>query len=226
MIWFILLALGFAILVWPSFWVKSVLKKHTEQRNDLPGTGGELARHLKERFQMNTTIESTDDGDRFDPDSNTVYLETDNMNGRHLTAIATAAHEMAHAIQFQQNDNDLIRRGKMVRSSGFIQRVGQVCLILLPILPIFPGGALLAGFLIIPVLGSIAYNTLVHLVTLPVEWKASFNIALPILAEGDYLSGQDLKSVRKILMACALTYVSSAAFSMLNLANLFRILRR
>ena len=46
----ILLAIGIALLLLvvygPSFWAKRTLAKHSDDRPDLPGTGGELARHL------------------------------------------------------------------------------------------------------------------------------------------------------------------------------------
>jgi Zn-dependent membrane protease YugP len=64
------------------------------------------------------------------------------------------------------------------------------------------------------------------LVTLPVEFNASFGKALPILKNGEYLSEQDNKNARKILLACALTYVSAALASLLNIWRWLRFLKR
>ena len=35
-----------ALVFGPSIWAKRVLKEHSGERRDFPGTGGELARHL------------------------------------------------------------------------------------------------------------------------------------------------------------------------------------
>ncbi|MCK5716772.1 MAG: zinc metallopeptidase, partial [Thiomargarita sp.] len=59
-----------------------------------------------------------------------------------------------------------------------------------------------------------------------VEWDASFKRALPILSEGAYISTADQRAARKILIACALTYVASSLASLLNLWRWIAILRR
>ena len=62
--------------------------------------------------------------------------------------------------------------------------------------------------------------------TLPVEFDASFNRALPILREGGYLSERDLPAARDILRACAMTYLARSLASLLNVARRLPILRR
>jgi hypothetical protein len=66
----------------------------------------------------------------------------------------------------------------------------------------------------------------VHVLTLPTEFDASFNRALPMLAAGEYIPQEDIPAARKILIACALTYVSTALMSLLNIWRWIRILRR
>jgi hypothetical protein len=68
--------------------------------------------------------------------------------------------------------------------------------------------------------------TLVHLVTLPVEWDASFGRALPVLQQGNYLSPEDEQGARRILTAAALTYVAASLASLLNLWRWIAFLRR
>ena len=65
----------------------------------------------------------------------------------------------------------------------------------------------------------------VHLVTLPIEYDASFRKALPILKEGRYLSEQDLPAARHVLKAAAWTYVASALATLLDVMRWFRIVR-
>ena len=68
--------------------------------------------------------------------------------------------------------------------------------------------------------------TIVHMVTLPTEFDASFNRALPMLDEHKILMKSDRKHARKLLKAAAFTYVSASLMSLLNIARWFAILRR
>ncbi len=43
-IFIIVLFVGLAVL--PSLWVKAILARHSTERRDFPGTGGEFARHV------------------------------------------------------------------------------------------------------------------------------------------------------------------------------------
>ena len=70
-----------------------------------------------------------------------------------------------------------------------------------------------------------ASEVVIHLVTLPVEFDASFNRALPILDQGGYLPPDDMPAARRILMACALTYVAASLAGLLNLWRWIRFLR-
>ena len=76
------------------------------------------------------------------------------------------------------------------------------------------GGIMIMGF-----------TVLIHAVTLPVEFNASFGRALPVLKAGRYISERDMADARKILWAAALTYVAAAAMSLIDIARWIRILR-
>jgi Zn-dependent membrane protease YugP len=67
---------------------------------------------------------------------------------------------------------------------------------------------------------------MIHAVTLPIEFDASFSKALPLLREGNYISQSDEKAVTSILRAAALTYVSAALADILNLGRWIIILSR
>ena len=75
-------------------------------------------------------------------------------------------------------------------------------------------------------LGSMLVSTIVHLVTLPVEWDASFGKALPVLKAGNYINDNELKAAEKILRAASFTYVASSLASLLNLWRWISILKR
>ncbi len=227
MIYIILIILLFALILGPQYWAKHVLKKYSVHRDDIQGTGGELVRHLRKKYQLDyLKLEETKLGDHYDPADKTVRLSENNLNEQSLTAVAVAAHEFGHALQDAKNYKPLAARTRMVKVAQKAEKFGGIALIALPLLAFTPAGARAAPFLIILVILSMAINFLVHLVTLPVEFDASFGRALPILKEGRYIDESDFRAVRKILTACALTYVASSLSGLLNFWRWMRFLRR
>ena len=104
-----------ALIFGPSMWVKLVMRKYSSEKSAMPGTGGELAKHLIKRFSLkDVTVEITDLGDHYDPIEKKVRLSKENYESKSLTAIAIAAHEVGHAIQDQQGDKRLATRTKMI----------------------------------------------------------------------------------------------------------------
>ena len=74
-------------------------------------------------------------------------------------------------------------------------------------------------------IATMALSVIVHLVTLPVEFDASFKRALPTLDQGRYLAEADMPAARHILKACAFTYVSASLAALLNLWRWIRFIR-
>lgn len=215
-----------ALIFGPEYWVKHVIKKHSVARSDFPGTGGELAQHLLEELKIdNVKVEETELGDHYDPRDHMVRLLSDNHDGRSITAIAIAAHEVGHAIQHHEGNALLALRQKLVVFASVTDKFAAVFFFIAPVLGIFVRSP--AAFFGVIILGIafIAIRLLVHLVTLPVEWDASFAKALPILEKGGYLHPNDMPAAREVLKAAALTYVSVALASLLDLARWIRILR-
>jgi len=219
----ILLLILLVLIFGPQFWAKRVLTKYSRHRKDFPGTGLDMS---------NIKVEITELGDHYDPIEKTVRLSQANWEGKSLTAIATAAHEMTaiataaheigHAIQDNIGYQPLQARTRLVGIAQIAEKVGAGLMIMIPVIAIIaPGFLMFLGGL-----ASLGASVIVHLVTLPVEWDASFKRALPILAKGEYLSTKDQKAARKILTACALTYVAGSLTSLLNLWRWIAILRR
>ncbi|MCH8261803.1 MAG: zinc metallopeptidase [Proteobacteria bacterium] len=67
---------------------------------------------------------------------------------------------------------------------------------------------------------------LVHLITLPVEWDASFKRALPVLIAGKYIPESAIPIAKRILTAAALTYLAASLASILNFYRWLIFLRR
>jgi Zn-dependent membrane protease YugP len=210
----------------PQWWAHRTFRRYSKARDDIPGTGGELAQHLLKRFEIGAGVEQAEQGDHYDPATRTVRLSTDNLNGHSLTAIAVAAHEVGHAIQHHNNEPLLATRTRLVTLAHWGEKVGAALMFAIPVVTLItrvPHSGLLfflLGF------ASMGLATLVHLVTLPVEWDASFNKALPLLKRGHYIDEKDERAVRRILRAAALTYVAASLASLLNLARWLAFLRR
>jgi Zn-dependent membrane protease YugP len=224
----IIIAVLLLLVFGPQCWAKYTFRRYAGILPRIPGTGGELARHLLDHFGMpDVVVEKTEQGgDHYDPEHRTVYLSPDNYDHNSLTAVAVAAHEVGHAIQHQHNEPKLALRHRLVKVAQTTQQLGAAAMFLLPVAMAITR-APSAGLIMAAIgLGSMASATLVHLVTLPVELDASFGKALPILKAGHYIQSEDETAVRRVLRAAAFTYVASSLASLLNLARWLAFLRR
>ncbi len=216
---FIILVLLFlAVVFGPQLWAKHVLARHSGPRDDLAGTGGELARHLVDGLQLpGVTVEATDAPSQYDSAAKAVRLNQEHFSARSLTALVAASHEVGHAIQDATGYQPFRQRHRLLRGAQVVQKVGGVTMMALPVIAVLARSPR-AGLMIFLVgLATLATSVAVHLVTLPVEWDASFRRALPILAANDYIRPADRPAARQILTACALTYVANSLTSLLNL---------
>lgn len=220
-----ILILG-AVIYLPNYWVKHAIKKHSVWRDDFPGTGGELAEHFVKEFELNgVKVEETKEGDHYSPDENTVRLLKDNFDGKSISAIAIAAHEIGHAIQHHQGNKLLKLRQSLAKFAQLSDMIASIFFFAAPVIGVLAKTPIaLFGFIAIGV-SLLGVRILVHLITLPVEWDASFNKALPILEQGGYLKLEDMPAARQVLKAAALTYVAGAMVSLLDLARWIRIIR-
>ena len=225
MIWLLLGLLLLAILLLPGIWVQHVLKRHSGLRKDFPGTGGDMARHLLSKMGLeNVQVEATEAGDHYDPGSRTVRLTRDKFEGKSLTAVVVAAHEVGHALQHARREGMFQARTVFAVLAMWMQRIAPAALLLAPLLAgVSPGFSRLA---LVVAVGAMLLGTLVHLITLPVEWDASFGKALPLLRDGEYLQAKDMRAARSILLAAAMTYVAASLMSLLNIGRWLRYLRR
>ena len=222
----LLLMIGLVILG-PQLWTRRVFAQHSAPRPDFPGTGGELARHLLNRFDMqHIKVEPTELGDHYDPESKAVRLTPDVFSGKSLTAVTVAAHEVGHAIQDHIGYQPLAERSRLVRIAQGAEKLGVVIMMGIPIAAALARTPAAGVLVMVAGLATMGISTLVHLVTLPVEWDASFRRALPVLRQGNYLSAEDEQGARRILTAAALTYVAASLASLLNLWRWITFLRR
>ncbi len=222
----VLIILLLLFIFGPNLWVKHVLRKHQKHMDALDGTGSELAHHLIHRFELDgvTVIKGAPGADYYDPQNQIVSLSPEVYEGKSLTAVAVAAHEVGHAIQFYKQEPVSLLRQKYLPLAFRIKQLGMVFLMASPFVGLIfrvPQMALLT--IVIGVL-TMLVSVLMHIAVLPEEYDASFNKAMPILAEG-YITEEQLPKVKQILKACALTYVAAALADVLNLWRWIRFMR-
>ena len=223
----LILLLLLVFILGPQAWVQYVLNRHNRKPEDnFPGTGGELARHLLDQFGLQQVqVEVTEQGDHYDPMSRSVRLTRDKHEGKTLTAITVAAHEVGHALQHAADEPLFRWRTRLAETAIWGQRIGSFLLFAAPVLTIFSRApvvgliSILAAFLIL------GLGIVVQLMTLPVELDASFKKALPLLRNG-YLEEHQYAAADQILRAASWTYVAASLASLLNFWRWMQVLRR
>src|SRR5205809_117600 len=208
-----------ALLFGPQLWVRRVMAQHGAERPDLPGTGAELARHLLDEANLpSVMVEQTDKGDHYDPETRAVRLTPAHHDGRSVAAAAVAAHEVSHAVQHARGEPAFARRFALVRRLIWVERAASVVLMATPLVFLLVKSPALAILEIGAGLALLGIRIVVHLVTLPVEFDASFGKALPVLMRGRYLSAGDMPAARSVLTAAAYTYVAAALAALIDVA--------
>jgi len=216
-----------AIIFGPGIWVQRVLAKYAEPADRYSGTGAQLARHLLNKNGLESVkVEQTKEGDHYDPTQKAVRLTPDKFDGHSLTAITVAAHEVGHALQDRDDYGPLKLRTRLVKAMRNVERLGAGILMVSPFIGALTRVPSLGIFMFLGGLLTLGSSTLIHLVTLPTEFDASFNRALPILDNENILKTSDRRHARRILKAAAYTYVSASLMSLLNIARWWAILRR
>jgi Zn-dependent membrane protease YugP len=99
----------------------------------------------------------------------------------------------------------------------------MVILLFAPVMFILVKAPLLVGLQVLAAVALMGIGVAVHVVTLPVEFDASFGKALPVLEGRRYLSEGDMPAARSVLKAAAYTYVAAALSTLLNIARWFRV---
>lgn len=203
------------------------MKQNSHDIPEIQGTGGELAQHLIERFELHGIgVEETEENnDHFDPTDKMVRLSPSNFHGKSLKAVAVATHEVGHAIQFSRKEEIFKLRAKYIPQAIKMQQLGTYVLWASPVVAIVFRTPLAMA---LPILTSIIMriiSAMTYLVVLPEEWDASFGKALPILREG-YIPEEYMPQAESVLKAAAFTYFAAALSSMLNLGYLMLLLRR
>jgi Zn-dependent membrane protease YugP len=215
------------IVLGPGIWVQRVMKRYGEPQDRYDLTGAEMARRLLDEHGLaQVGVEVTEGGDHYDPLEKTLRLSPGVHSRRSLTAVTIAAHEVGHALQDAGGYRPLQLRTRLVRWLGPVEKTGAALLMLTPVIVGITRMPLAGGLMLLGGLLTLGSAVVVHLLTLPTEFDASFSRALPMLEDSGLLYEEDFPHARKLLRAAAMTYVAASLMSLLNVARWWAILRR
>lgn len=214
---YFLVLIGVVLSLLASAKVKGTFNKYSRVRNSRGITGAQAAEqvlHGAGIYDVRIEHVSGNLSDHYDPRSKVLRL-SDSVYGQvSVAAVGVAAHECGHAIQHAKGYAPLKFRNVLVPVANFGARIAWPLILI--------------GLLInresswyIMMAGIIAFSlaVLFQIVTLPVEFNASGR-AIRILEETGMMHEEELSGAKKVLSAAALTYVASAASSVLQLLRL------
>ncbi len=205
--------------LWAQFKVKSTFSKYSKKANGKGITGAQAAAYLLRANNISDVKLGHIAGsltDHYDPSSKVLRLSEPVFDKATIAAVGVAAHETGHAIQHATKYGPLVLRSTLVPIANIGSSAGPWLAIL--------GIIFSWGFLVNIGLLLFGCSVLFYLVTLPVEFNAS-NRAVAILSKTGTLTQEELKGVKKVLSAAALTYVASALTAVANLLRLVLISR-
>ncbi len=219
----VILGLAFLLVALPSLYIQRVLDRHAGERPDFDKSGAEFAREALDRLGLaNVKVEATDLGNHYDPDARAVRLEPRFMTGRSLSGTVVAAHEIGHAMQHAMALPMFQRRLQLVKKAHVFQTIATAFLFAAPLLMVLGKTPWALLINVVGVVGSLLMSIATQVTTLPVEFDASFNRALPLLKQGNFIPDRDMPAARNLLKAAAYTYVAGLLRTLISIPGMGR----
>lgn len=234
------LDLSYFIFVLPalllSIWASSAVKSRFSKYDKIPvkkGVTGAQAAQILLKANGITDVRIARIGgyltDNYNPSTKTLSLSDATFSSNSIAAVGVAAHETGHAIQHNTGYFPLSFRRMLVPVANLGSRLG-------PVLAIAGIGFWYSGNAegsielcqLITNIGLLLFSgaTLFYLVTLPVEFNASWRALKILKGAGVFTDRSEADGARKVLWAAAMTYVASALQSIGSLLRLILIVNR
>ena len=194
------------------------VKRVFNRYNSVPGARNIPAYQAAQEMLLDNGIGVTDQPvqgtltDHYDPRNDTVGLSTEVYNSTSVAALAIAAHEIGHVLQYQENYAPIRWRTAILPTANLGATLGPYMILLGLFMNLYP----------LAVAGLVLYGAmfLFQLVTLPVEFNASQR-GLELLDRGGYIDYSSRTDAQKVLSAAAWTYVLAALGSLLSFLRFF-----
>ena len=196
--------------------VKSVFARSSRVPVRCGMSGAAASRFIQRQNGINVPIRAVSGSmtDFYDPTSNSISLSDTVRDQTSVAAVGVAAHETGHALQYANDYFPVRLRMGMVPVTNFASSISPVLIVL----------GLMLSLPTLAYIGIALFSmaVLFQLVTLPVEFNASAR-AVRALEQSGSLSDEELRGVRRVLSAAAMTYVAAMLVSLMNLLRLIAI---
>ncbi len=208
--------------------VASVFNQYAQVRAKSGVTGAELAQRLLYQNGLSLPVLQVSGSltDHFNPKEQTVGLSEVVYGSDSVSALAVAAHEIGHVLQYDEGYGPMKLRSVILPVANIGSRIGPFLVIgglLLSVLAANTGNV--GYYIAMGGVGLYVVMFLFQLLTLPVEFNASKR-GLNMLTEGGYIADDELPGAKKMLNAAAMTYVLAALGSFVTVLRLFSIAGR
>ena len=199
--------------------VQNTFNKYSQVMASSGRTASQIAQELLSRNGSRVMVQPIQGSltDNYNPKTGCVSLSQSVYNSTSIAAIAVAAHECGHVMQYEKGYSPIKLRNSILP----IANIGARFSYILVLIGLFIGtmgytismiGVILFGFAFV-----------FQLLTLPVELDAS-NRALDMLNAGGYIRvGEEENAARKVLWAAAFTYVVAVLSAAISFLRLFAI---
>lgn len=215
--WYLILVVpALLVSVWAQFKVKSTYAKYSDKLVSNGMTGADVTRYIQQVNGIHTDIQAVagELSDHFDPRTNVVRLSEGVYGRSTVAAVGIAAHETGHALQHAEGYGPVKLRTAMVPVTNFASGLSPILILL--------GIVMSMDALAYAGIALFSMATLFQLVTLPVEFNASARAVAALESSGQFTE-DELKGVKKVLTAAALTYVAALLVSLMTLLRLILI---
>ncbi len=202
-------------------YMNSTFKKYSAVRNSRGLTGAQAAeRVLLQNGVSGVRIEPVQGNftDHFNPKTNVIRLSQPVYNSNSIAAVGVACHEAGHAVQHARGYLPNKIRSLILPAANIGSKLSWIFIFL---------GLITSALQPLLYVGIILFSAAVlfTLATLPVEFNASSR-ALKCIRETGMLSDAEYTGAKRVLQAAAMTYVASAATSVMQLLRLLMIANR
>jgi len=191
------------VSIFAKIWVRIAWTYYSNQYpSNKTNTGRRAAAEILDNSPAGacSVVLQHNDSNCFDPKDDTIALTPEIYSGRSILAICVAAHEAGHALQFSRKHTPLMKLNLFSRATSLMVVVSAIAVIL------YLYFRTDVWMMIAALCVAIALAT--RLALLPIEFGAS-RIALFALSKIGCYNETELRKMKRMLRACAFTYVAA-----------------
>ena len=210
-LYMLVLGVGLVLSLAAQLWVKSSVNRWSQIGTRRGLTGRDVAEAILRAERIGDVRVEPVAGflsDHYSPSERVLRLSEDIFYGRSVAAAGIAAHEVGHAIQHKRGYWPMQLRQTLVPVANIGTNLG----VWLVVLGMIIGLTELATLGVFLFAGFVAFT----LITLPVEFDASFRAREVLLANG-IVTPHEARGVSQVLTAAAATYLAAAVSAIMQL---------